>query len=31
MAINPNAVILPAKGYIYTAPVGTAAPTPAAI
>jgi hypothetical protein len=31
MPINPNAVILPAKGYIYTAPVGTAAPTPAAI
>lgn len=31
MALNDNAVILPAKGYIYVAPVGTAAPTPAAI
>lgn len=31
MAINPNAVILPAKGYIYVAPVGQVAPTPAAV
>lgn len=31
MAINPNAVILPAKGYIYVATVGQAAPTPAEI
>jgi hypothetical protein len=28
MAINDNAVVLPAKGYIYVAPTGTAAPTP---
>lgn len=31
MAINPNAVILPAKGYIYVATVGQAAPSPAAV
>lgn len=31
MARNDNAVITPAKGYVFTAPVGTNAPTPADI
>jgi hypothetical protein len=31
MALNDAAVITPAKGYIYIAPVGTASPTPAQI
>lgn len=31
MAINDNAVLTAAVGYVYTAPVGTAAPTPATI
>lgn len=31
MAINDNAVVLPARGYIFTAAVGTAAPTPTEI
>ena len=31
MALNDNAVVLPAVGYIYVAAVDTAAPTPAAI
>lgn len=31
MALNDNAVVLPAVGYIYVAPVDTASPTPAAI
>ncbi len=31
MALNESAVITAAKGYIYTAPVGTAAPTAAQI
>lgn len=29
MALNDDAVFTAAKGYVYTAPVGTAAPTPA--
>lgn len=31
MALNDNAVITPARGYIYVAPVDTASPSPAAI
>jgi hypothetical protein len=31
MALNDNAVVLPAVGYIYVAPVDTASPTPADI
>jgi hypothetical protein len=31
MALNDNAVVLPAVGYIYVAPVDTASPTPAQI
>lgn len=31
MALNNAAVVLPARGYIFVAPVGTAEPTPAAI
>lgn len=31
MALNDNAVLLPAVGYIYVAPVDTASPTPAQI
>lgn len=31
MALNDNAVVLPAVGYIYVAAVDTASPTPAAI
>lgn len=31
MALNDDAVFTAAKGYIYTAPVGTSPPTPAAI
>lgn len=31
MALNDDAVLTAAIGYIYTAPVGTAAPTPAAV
>lgn len=31
MAINDAAVVTPARGYIFTAPTGTAAPTPAEI
>lgn len=31
MALNDNAVFTAAKGYVFTAPVGTAAPTPAEI
>lgn len=31
MSLNDNAVFTAAKGYVFTAPVGTAAPTPAEI
>lgn len=31
MALNDNAVLTAAKGYIFTAPEGTAAPTPAEV
>lgn len=31
MALNNDAVLTAAKGYIFTAPVGTAAPTPAEV
>lgn len=31
MALNDNAVVLPARGFIFTAPVGTASPTPSEI
>lgn len=31
MALNNNSVVVPSRGYIFFAPVGTAEPTPAAI